>query len=342
VIWWNKLSQSWIYRIFNNIFYTWDFLWKWCIRKWTHKPMITYEEFYRVQEMIGARGIHIKWKTREFAYTWFIRCWECWSAITAEQKTKKILTTWDTQEYIYYHCTKRKWWWTNCKQKYIRLEDLERQIDNFLEHIEITPEFIPWWLEILKNDLESEIETKKTIQKNFQSSLEKSERKLKNLTDAFIWELIEKEEYTIAKNQIKIDIGTYKDKLARLNLEHDESIDTTEQIFNFIIAARTHFNHWNLQTKKEICRSLGLNWKLEDWILHYDAFSWFQPIQEFNWKYCQKNSTLEPSERGINTKKLSVSNIQKNVWCDIVRKVRTAILKNREKIYLPQFCNISK
>jgi hypothetical protein len=33
VRWWKKLSHSWIYGILNNIFYTWDFLWNWQIRK---------------------------------------------------------------------------------------------------------------------------------------------------------------------------------------------------------------------------------------------------------------------------------------------------------------------
>jgi len=88
--WWTKLQLSWMYRMFNNVFYTWDFMWNGQIKKWIHKSMITYDEFYRVQDMLWEHGIHTCSYKKEFAYTWFIKCWECWSAITASQKIKKM------------------------------------------------------------------------------------------------------------------------------------------------------------------------------------------------------------------------------------------------------------
>jgi hypothetical protein len=40
-----------------------------------------------------------------------------------------------------------------------------------------------------------------------------------------------------------LDIGIYRDKLNRVNDSKDESIDDTERIFNFVIQARSFFNH---------------------------------------------------------------------------------------------------
>ncbi|MDL2268610.1 hypothetical protein LJC41_01340 [Desulfosarcina sp. OttesenSCG-928-G17] len=54
---------------------------------------------------------------------------------------------------------------------------------------------------------------KEAVQKKLQSSIDSSEKKLKNLTEALISELIEKEEYLITKNQINADINQYKSKL---------------------------------------------------------------------------------------------------------------------------------
>ena len=68
----------------------------------------------------------------------------------------------------------------------------------------------------MKDSFEQEIETKESIQKNLQSSLNESERKLKNLTDALISELIDKEEYSVSKKQIKMDIENYRQKLVKL------------------------------------------------------------------------------------------------------------------------------
>ena len=49
--WCTKLTLSWMYKMFSNPFYTGDFMWNWVIKKWTHKAMVSYEEFYKVQEL---------------------------------------------------------------------------------------------------------------------------------------------------------------------------------------------------------------------------------------------------------------------------------------------------
>jgi hypothetical protein len=330
--WGTKLSLSGLYRIFNNIFYTWDFLWKWQIRKGTHRPMITYNEFYRVQEMIWKRGIHIRWKTREFSYTWFMKCWECGSAITAEEK-HKLLMTWEKNVHVYYRCTKRKTGCKNCGQRPIKLEDLERQINTLLTKIEIIPEFKKRALEALNNDFECFIETKRKIQNNLQVSINSTERKLEKLTEALLWELIEDEEYKISKKQLKIEIGILREKLNKLNLEKDESFDDTERLFNFIVEARMQFNHWDLQTKKEIFRALGLNWILKDWILHYTAFPWFKHIKKYN----KENTSLEPTKNRTSKGKANAKNMQKYKWLQVVRLVRMSILEYWEKLYFPEF-----
>jgi hypothetical protein len=55
--------------------------------------------------------------------------------------------------------------------------------------------------------------------------------------------LIDVDEYAISKKQIKIDIEIYRNKLERLIDNKDESIEETERVFNFIVQARSFFNH---------------------------------------------------------------------------------------------------
>ncbi len=40
-MWCRKLKISWMYNMFNNIFYTWDFVWNGEIKKWRHQAMVT-------------------------------------------------------------------------------------------------------------------------------------------------------------------------------------------------------------------------------------------------------------------------------------------------------------
>lgn len=307
--------------------------------------MISYEEFYRVQEMLGLKGIHNCWKTKEFAYTWFIKCAECWSAITASEKKKEIKNSqsnWKIGEvfykkYTYYHCTKRKLGSENCSQKPIKLDDLERQIDDILSSIEIIPEFKEWGLEILKEDFKNEYKTKEAITNNLYTALDESERKLKNLTEALIWELIDKEEFLISKKQIKIDIERWREKIERLNEAKDSSYDDTERVFDFIVNARTWFHHGSLQTKKEIFRALGLNWKLENGRLLWEAFPWLQPIHDFNRENMLKTTPLENIKNSTSMQSIGANNTIFNKWYSTVKEVRRAILEYGEKIYLPEF-----
>ena len=338
-LWGNKLQLSWMYRMLNNVFYTWDFMWNGEIKKWIHKAMITYDEFYRVQDMLWEKWIHTCSYKKEFAYTWFIKCWECWSAITASQKIKKTLSTWETKTYIYYHCTKRRLGSENCSQRPIRLNNFEEQIDSLITSLEIVPEFKAWWLEILKQDFENAISLKETIKKELESSLDTSEKKLKNLTEALIWELIDKDEYVITKKQIKTDINNYQVKLDRLRADKDSSFEDTEKLFEFIVLARTKFNHWDLQTKKEVLRSMGLNWTLKDWKLHWIAYPWLQPIKKFNETYTSWKSPLELTKKGTSKGSAGAENTVFFKWSAAVKDVRKAILEHWEKIYLPEFVN---
>ena len=73
--WRNKLTQSGIYGIFSNVFYTGDFQWKGEVKSGTHKAMITWEEFERVQKLIGKK----------------------WNTIRAKSKTLAILLWWNAE-----------------------------------------------------------------------------------------------------------------------------------------------------------------------------------------------------------------------------------------------------
>lgn len=335
--WGRKISESGLRKMFKNVFYTWDFLRKGQIKKWTHAPMITYEEFNRVQEMLWVKWVHIRGKTREFAFTWFIKCWECGSAISAVEKNKMIKATGEPRTHIYYSCTKRKKWCSNCSQRPIKLTDLEVQISNMLTWLEIMHEFKLWWLGALKNEFETEIKEKETLKRSLQDSLNKEEDKLMRLTSSLISGLIDDEEYTRIKKQVKIDIWIYENKLDRLKIDRDLSIDDTERVFHFIIDSVTSFNSWSLQTKKEIFRTLGLNWVLKDWVLHWNIYPWFQPIEKYNQRKRAKNAPLELASKSIDSPQLDIKNTSYELWSGVVKEVRLAIIKHWEKIYLPEF-----
>src|SRR3989344_535858 len=86
-----ELANSTIYRMFTNLFYT-GTNFKWAGKVYTNgnqKPMITLEEYDRVQVILGRSG-KPRAKTHNFAYTGIIVCDACGGMITASEKIKIV------------------------------------------------------------------------------------------------------------------------------------------------------------------------------------------------------------------------------------------------------------
>lgn len=129
----NSLPRSTIYGIFTNPFYYGWFEYSGQLYKGNHEPMITVEEYDRVQQLLGREG-RPRPKTHTFTFTGMIRCGECGCLITAEEKINRY-----GYRYVYYHCTRRKKG-VKCFQKSIEVNKLEELIGDFLKRIYISAE----------------------------------------------------------------------------------------------------------------------------------------------------------------------------------------------------------
>jgi len=277
--WRDKITESWLHGIFKNLFYTGNFMWKWEIKPWTHKPMITMWEFNLVQETLGRKWIQIRPKTHDFAFTGIIKCWECNGTIVATEKTKKVITTGEFKTYTYYHCSKRKKWCV-CSQKRITLESLESQIEEILWHIEIIPEFKELAIKILKSSYKDEIHTQENIKISLINSIQSSEKKLEKLLDLLIDSKIDDSAYNSKKEVITREIISYQENLKKYENGSLEIFEKTEDVFHFITLAKERFQNGSLGEKKDILSKLGRNFVLFDENLALDMHSWFIPLQK--------------------------------------------------------------
>jgi len=144
----SELSGSGIYKIFTNPFYTGIIEYAGRQYEGKHEPMITLQEYDRVQALLRRKGTP-RAKKHQFAFTGFIRCGECGCLYIAQTKTKYIKITGEIRSYTYYHCTRRKKDIQCSQRKNIREEELERQIEQELEKYTILPEFRELALEVL-------------------------------------------------------------------------------------------------------------------------------------------------------------------------------------------------
>jgi len=97
-----------------------------------HEPLITKELFEKTQAQL--KRDKIVRENHEFSFTKLFTCGYCGSGISAEEKYKQLKDG-THAKYIYYSCSRARD--RNCKNKYIREEDLITELLKILDKIDI-------------------------------------------------------------------------------------------------------------------------------------------------------------------------------------------------------------
>jgi len=129
------LTLSGIYRILDNSFYYGVFesprkSGNWYTGK--HEPIIT-QELYEKAKVQLKRDQIIR-ENHEFSFTKLFTCGYCGSGISAEEKWKQLKDG-THAKYIYYSCSRARD--RNCKNHYIREEDLIIELLKILDKVNI-------------------------------------------------------------------------------------------------------------------------------------------------------------------------------------------------------------
>ena len=227
------MSRSQIYKTLTDPFYYGEFeyptgsgIW----RQGKHEPMITRDEFDRVQRILGRKG-RPRPRTRSFDYTGLLECGECHAMITAEEKFQIICPECKHKfasqnksacpkckvlieemkkptllHYVYYHCTKRKD--PNCTQKSVRVEKLDKELDKTLARLQISERFKDWAIKYLNELNDKEAEETVSVLESLQSANKDIETRLNNLLKLKIspqnadGELLSDEDYRKEKERL--------------------------------------------------------------------------------------------------------------------------------------------
>jgi site-specific DNA recombinase len=129
------LTLGGIYRILDNQFYHGVFEHPKKSGNWytgKHEPLITQELFEKAQTQL--KRDNIQRENKEFAFTKLFTCGYCGSGISAEEKWKQLKDG-THAKYIYYSCARSRD--RNCKNQYIREEDLIKELLKILDKVNI-------------------------------------------------------------------------------------------------------------------------------------------------------------------------------------------------------------
>lgn len=323
------VARSIVYRMFNDTFYYGWYEYPRRSGKWyrgKHLPMITEEEYDRVQTLLGRKG-KPRAKKHTFALTGLIRCGECGRMVTAERKHQLICSGChfkfaslnrdrcphcataiaDMQSptrllYVYYHCCRPRG--TGCAQGVISAKRLDEQIGTFLARIELSGRGVAWGFEALEQRRAHNATEAVTTRASANAALADIERRLGQLIDLKTspgnvdGSLLSEEEY----GRRRMELLMQKERLLR-SLTADGSLSerTFEKVSTVLHIAKgiqARFETGGPVAQKRILIAVGSNLTLMDRMFSMEAKIPFGLIEDLLAESDNEREPIEPSKYG--------------------------------------------
>jgi len=266
----NLLARSAIYKMLRNPFYAGLLVRDGRVYRGAHPAMITVSEFETIKSLL-QRSPKTKPKVRSFSFTGLIRCGECGMMITAEEKTNRY-----GSQYTYYRCTKRRTDVT-CSQPCIRLQDLEKQILEFVARLSLPVGLHAFAISELVKDAKVNAEARAARIRVAQQSIRDVERYLKNLTGLRTKDFITDEEYTSDRSRLLDEKANLAKQL--LGLETDNAtFEPAAVAISLSFKASKWFRVASVQEKRLLFSLLSSNPTLLEKKLFVEAAEPFKTI----------------------------------------------------------------
>ncbi|MGQ9777901.1 MAG: recombinase family protein [Thermodesulfobacteriota bacterium] len=362
------MARSTIYQLFSNPFYYGWFEYPAGSGNWyqgAHEPMVTVEEYDRVQILLGRKG-KPRLKKHKFAFTGLIRCGECGGMVTAEEKNQiicpvckfkfssnnrvecpKCKTLIEKMEkpvilhYVYYHCTKKVN--PNCSQGSIEVMELEKQISQCLDMIQISKDFKNWAIKYLKESNDQEIASRESLISSQRKAYDNCLKKLSNLFQLKIsplnydGSLLSDEEYAKQKTELMKEKARLEEFLNDTHGRMERWLEIGEKTFEFAYNAKYWFENGTPQEKAQILQALGSNLTLQDKKLFIQLKETFRAIGHIVSRVPEVRGSFEPKKSGQNERKLQELYSKNPVVLSTMDKVRTWIMWNLDDFFIPLF-----
>lgn len=283
------VSLSALYAMFTNPFYYGCFEYNGTLYPGRHEPMITEDEFWRAQAILGRPGRPRPKTRREFAYTGLIRCGECGCMVTAEQKTKYIKSAGTSRTYTYYHCTKKKRQ-LKCSQSCIEVQELERQIVDALSPLNVEEDFLKWALKYLEEMHEQEKAEQRHQRAQTEKARQSVERQLSELLDIRVRGLIEDGEFEQKRFTLLREKSAMEDPRGGADYQAERRLELAKRTCSFACGLSNRLKNGTVEEKKLILEKVGSNRVLKDRKL------FLEPVAPYS--YFVKSSNLS-DWRGI-------------------------------------------
>ena len=210
----NRVHISRISFILQNPFYYGHFRYAGELYEGKHEPLISKALFDRANKVLQSRGRTPAIKTDPAPFCGLLRCGFCGMGITAEVKEKHQKNG-NVHRYTYYRCT-RKNKAVKCKEAPMRSELLESQLSALLANYAMPREWISPFSALLEKEASNASKTAAEAVQELRDKCENISRQITRLTDLYVAEDIEREDYLARRRLLMSQRRTIEENIVRL------------------------------------------------------------------------------------------------------------------------------
>ncbi len=298
----NPMPKSMLYRILRSPFYAGYYEHNGVLCKGNYEPLITWEEYTLIQELLGTKGNH-RIGSFEYAFSQMIYCGECGCKVQSAHRTKYIKSEGKYATWVYYYCSRKSVKRPCTQRKYTPVEEVERDIDKELAKYTIHPDFKDLALRVLRKNHKLEASERKHSYKRLHMLREEKQDEYDGLIDYLHRELLDEDEYRRKKGKLKLELDNLDRQLRDSEKQAEGSMVINEKAFNFAVNARVRFQKGDVRTKRDILRTLGQNLMLKDNKLYIEPNEWLMPLAE-TYPEIEKNYLWVITKHKANSKQL--------------------------------------
>lgn len=300
-----KFSTSMVDRVLRNPFYTGQMRYEGELFPGVHDAILSPGEFQKIQDHITGKS-HPVFVKHDFVYRGFLQCGECGCAIVGVHK-KKL----NGKEYEYYSCSKRR---GECVQRPVKPEEINQQVAQYLKNVRIDARVWELCKKLLKLHFGEQLGKQETYTKSWANDLVSIDKKLHNLLNSHLEEVVSKEAYILMKNELMNERARAEEKLRDGGNNTRHWLLDAEHFFDKAHHAYSRFMDptVTLGEKKSILRDIGWNLRLNNGIVewHYQKPFDVLALQILDFK------TVGTPKFGEDKKKNTSSNEEVVFWRD--------------------------
>jgi site-specific DNA recombinase len=328
-----RVSVSMIYKMFHNPYYYGEFEFPKKSGVWYkshHQPMITKDEFDRVQKMI-RKSTNPRPIKNYFPFGGCtLHCGECGCAVVGMAKTKTQKNG-NVHHYTYYGCTKKR---GMCKQPPVSEKGIVVNTETILSSIQIPQSIHQFMLDWVQRENGKQFESIYAQIESNKNALDLNLKRMGGLIDMRAAGLITDTEF----QERRTVMDTEKATLSQLVKEVDQNIitwiDTADKLFTFAELAAIRFKNGTPELQRGILVSLGWNLALSEKQLDLSREDWIEPVKRIAKKLNEQFPPLEPLSPLENKGKIEKL-LNSPYMCSLLQDVRNSFINDPDHTWFP-------